>query len=107
MTEAWLLIDVQAIRLAADNPHSKARIQLPVLHELEQVSDPKSLLYDLLVAASEMHGRRRDRFKRDLSWRRQRVAELIDDFAPLRRLSSFSALEQEARRVVSELPAED
>ncbi len=107
MTEAWLLIDRQAICRAADNPASRADLSLPPLRRLEQESDPKELLHELLIAASEFTGRRRDKIRGELSWRRVRVAEYIDDFSPLRRLAAFTAFEEEARRVVEQLPEEE
>jgi hypothetical protein len=104
MTEAWLLLEADAIRQAADNPHSRARLELPALRRLETISDPKHLLHDLLLQASEKTGRRLAQFRSELSWRRVRVAELIRDFSPLARLSAFAAFSQETRRVVTELP---
>src|SRR5262249_45652798 len=87
MTEAWLLIDADAIRRAAGNSHSQAPLDLPPLRRLEQESDPKALLHELLIAASEKQGRRLGQFKQDLASRRARVAEFIADFSPLHVLS--------------------
>ena len=95
MTEAWLLIDEQAIRRAAGNPNGAIVLRLPNLQELEQIADPKHVLRDLLLNASEMSGRRREKLKRQMAWRAQRVADLIDNFAPLRELSAFRAFESE------------
>lgn len=95
MTEAWLLLDAQAIRTAADNPNGQVAISLPRLNDLEELPDPKDLLWSLLVIASELSGRRRDQFSRARFERRQRVAELIRDFSPLRRLSAFKLFEDD------------
>ena len=95
MTEAWLLIEEKAIRIAADNPNGQSPLSLPRINELESLHDPKSLLWDVLSRASEKTGRRRDQFWRQRFHRRQRVAELISDFSPLRRLSAFSAFESD------------
>lgn len=102
MTEAWLLIEERAIRTAAGNPNGEAAFQLPDLHNLEEIPDPKGILQELLVVACEMSGRRRDKFKRELAWRIQRVGELISDFARLRALPAFATFEQETKRVVRE-----
>jgi len=104
MTEAWLLIDAEAICKAADNPHCQAKIVLPSLRRLETLSDPKQELHELLERASEKKGRRLDQFRRDLSWRRVRVAELISDFAPLHQLSAFAQFAEETRQVIQQLP---
>lgn len=101
MTEAWLLIDEQAIRRAADNPNGAVALELPPLTTLEQLPDPKAMLRGLLVAASEKTGRRLDQFRRDLNHRVQRVAQLIGDFVPLRALSAFRAFERETVAVLT------
>lgn len=106
MSEAWLLIDADAIKRAADNPSSQANIDLPRLHELEQLPDPKQVLRKLLVEASELRGRRKDRFQRELAWRCQRVAELIQDFSGLFQLTAYAAFQQEMLQVVEKLLAE-
>ena len=103
MTETWLLIDTDAIRRAADNPHSQIAIDLPHPRELEEVTEPKKLLQQLLIDASEMRGRRRERFRRDLAWRCQRVSEFIDDFSSLLSLPSFALFHEETRLAIEAL----
>ncbi len=104
MTEAWLLIDAEAICKAADNPHCKAAIEIPQPRRLEALSDPKQLLHELLERASEKTGRRLDQFRRELTWRRVRGAELSGDFSPLNRLSAFAQFVEETRQAVQQLP---
>lgn len=103
MTEAWLLIDEKAIRRAADNPHGTVTLSLPRLQRLEDCHDPKDLLYRSLLIASEKRGRRRDQFRRDLPARIHRVADLIEDFSPLRQLPAFRSFEESTRRVVQSI----
>jgi len=100
MTEAWLLLEVDAIRRAADNPNGNAPITLPRLHDLESEPDPKQLLFSLLLIASEKTGRRLDRFRRDLAWRRARVADFTSDFSALLQLPAFAHFAAETKRVV-------
>lgn len=97
MTEAWLLIDEAAIKKAADNPNSSAKLTLPAPNRLEKLPDPKETLHELLIEACEFRGRRLEKFKVDseMARRRVRVAELIDDFSLLRQLSAFQRFEQE------------
>lgn len=94
MTEAWLLIDEQAIRFAADNPRSAVALDLPSPRSLERIADPKRVLRQALITASEKRGRRRHQFERDLSARVERVAMQIADFTPLRQLSAFQSFEE-------------
>jgi len=102
MMEAWLLLEIRAIRTAADNPNGTARLDLPRVQELESVPDPKRMLYDLLIAASEKTGRRLAHFRSpaNLAMRRIRVADLIADFSLLRQLPAFSYFAAETNRVV-------
>ncbi len=100
MTEAWLLFDEDAIRFASGNPNGKVRLGLPPLSSLESKPDPKQLLHEYLIAASELSGRRRKSF--DPKTKVHLVARSLDDFSPLRQLSAFRALEREVRRIVIE-----
>lgn len=103
MTEAWLLIEEKAIRRAADNPHGSESLPIPRLKKLEDLPDPKGLLHECLLTASETRGRRRDQFRRDLASRVYRVADLIEDFSPLYHLAAFRSFEEKARRVIEQI----
>jgi hypothetical protein len=102
MTEAWLLIDEGAIRRAADNPSGAVALTLPPRIQLERQPDPKAMLRNALEAASEKTGRRLGQFRRDLNFRVQRVADLINDFSPLRDLEAFVSFEKDTRSALSE-----
>lgn len=91
MLESWLLCSEEAIRIAADNPNGKNRLNLPEICRIENLIDPKVILFDALRVASELSGRRLTKFRVDQ--RRHRVAELIDDFSSLRLLGSFQQFE--------------
>ncbi len=93
MTEAWLLIDEMAIRSAAGNPNGTVALELPRAAQLESVPDPKEVLRRLLVEDSQLHGRRSRQFDRAAAV--QRVANLIEDFTPLRSLEAFQAFERD------------
>lgn len=102
MQEAWLLIDEQAIRRAADNPNGRQQLSLPPLKRLEDLPDPKKELRRLLEDASESTGRRLRSYQRRLSQKAYRVSQLINDFSPLRRLPAFQHLEREVREIAEE-----
>ena len=97
MQEAWLLFDEIAIRKASGNPNGKQLLQLPAINRIELLPDPKNILHDLLRQASGLTGRRLKDFP--VRERAQRVAELIDNFSPLRALPAFIALEAEIETV--------
>lgn len=95
MQEAWLLIDEQAIRRAADNPNGTEQLELPPLDMLERLPDPKAWLNDLLIRASGFGRRRKRRRRRFVPGRRAyRVAEQISTFEPLLQLSAFQELDR-------------
>ena len=87
MSEAWLLIDGDAIARAAD---SRATVEVPKLTKLEQIPDPKTLLGKLLdEAAGSPTGRRGKKFIASLTERRVNLASLIEDYSPLESLEAF------------------
>ena len=97
MTEAWLLINEPAIRLAAGNPNGTRPLNLPELSIIEQIQDPKVLLFDILQKASGLRGRRLKTF--NMAESRIRVTELIDEFSPLRELKAFQRLEEDISKL--------
>jgi len=103
MLEAWLLHDEAAIRQAAGNPCGKGPLNLPSAGTLESEHDPKATLHKALLSATAATGRRLKQKKRDLGQMRYRVAELIDDYGPLRELMAFKALEQDIRQCFASL----
>ena len=99
MQEAWLLIDEAALRRAAGNPNGTQPLDMPDVKKLERLADPKQLICDLLRQASELQGRRLERF----NWRSSahRVAEIIDDFSVLYKLAAFQRLAAAVEQVVT------
>ncbi len=100
MQEAWLLFDEAALRMAAGNPHGSAALELPRVTSLEDVPYPKEILHHLLREASGLSGRRKKNVP--VSAHTYRLAELIDDFSPLRILPAFQLLESDISRVVTD-----
>jgi len=100
MQEAWLLFDEKALRRAAGNPNGRTVLTLPDLDEIEQIPDPKELVHGMLRQASELPSRRLRRFNPAVAI--HRLAELIDDFSPLRGLPAFQALESDVRTLLVE-----
>ena len=95
MQEAWLLFDEPALRTAAGNPNGRTELALPLAGQVEGVADPKTLLHRCLREASELKGRRRGRFNVRVAT--HRLAELIQDYSPLRKLAAFRRLETDVR----------
>jgi len=93
MSEAWLLLSESAIRTAAGRPSGKNQLRLPKAELVEQVSDPKDVLFQALRDASGYSGRKLKNLREGRL--RHRVAELIEDPGILRKLSAFQRLEND------------
>jgi hypothetical protein len=100
MTEAWLLFDENAIRKAAGNPKGSVEIRLPAFNRLEDLPDPKRLLFSILTDASELSGRNKKRF--NPAKRRYLIADYIDDYKPLMALSAFKRLHEDINKFVAD-----
>jgi len=87
MTEAWLLADEAAIRLAAGNPHGQEDLHLPDIRKIEDLVDPKRVLHDVLTTASGLNARRRSRFPAQR--RVHLIPNYIDDYSRLDALPAF------------------
>jgi hypothetical protein len=100
MMEAWLLFDEIAVRRAAGRPSFQHPLAMPDRGRMEALADPKETLHRLLVEASGTSGRKRRRFP--VEERVHRLADLIEDYSPLRALPAFRELEQDLRTVLRE-----
>jgi hypothetical protein len=98
MQEAWLLIQESALRWASGNPNGQETLVLPKLKDLEELPDPKEVLYQLLRDASGLQGRRRKKFSVQTGARR--VVEFIGDFSPLLYLEAFRVLDSDLREKI-------
>ncbi len=99
MQEAWLIFDEMAIRQAANNRYGKMLLQLPPLSGIENRPDPKQDLHELLRIASGLGSRRLHKFSESRA--AQRISELTDNFAALRSVPAFAALEADIKRTVA------
>ncbi|MDZ4800972.1 MAG: hypothetical protein SGI92_22665 [Bryobacteraceae bacterium] len=101
MTESWLLFDERAIRSAAGNPNGTEPLNLPEVHRLELLPDPKALLSQLLKTASGLNSRRRSRLP--VHERVHRIPDYIDDFSTLLRLPSFQRLQADIQSAIENI----
>jgi hypothetical protein len=101
MQEAWLLHNEGALREAADRPSGTDPLDLPPADRWERLPNPKATLHNALRVASGATGRRAKKFK--LARAAYRLAELIDDWSPLRPLRAFTQLELDTRNALRNL----
>lgn len=102
MTEAWLLLNESAIRKAAGKPNSKINLCLPKLKNVEGVRDPKKLLQDVILIASNESGRRRQKIAGKFSSHRRNLLDQLDPEA-LEGLPSWQHTLQSIDRYVNQL----
>ena len=98
MLEAWFLTDLEAIFEAAGNPNGRRQLEIPVLQSLEAISDPKTLLYELLRDASGLSGRRRRKLQ--VNHAVHRIGQVKNEFGALRALVAFRQMEDELRQAI-------
>jgi hypothetical protein len=100
MTESWLLLDEALIREVAGNPRGSARLDLPSPARAESISDPKALLRDSLLAASETTGRRRKIVRARFGEQRRQLLERLDPDGPVREVPSWRRFVDDVRTAV-------
>ncbi len=76
-TEAWLLVDQDAIRMVAGRPAGKVALGLPSAGRVEELNDAKQSLKRALVTASELSGRRAERFRSHFSIKRRQLLQQL------------------------------
>ena len=74
---------------------------MPPPHRWEKLADPKRVLYDALRAANGAKGRRAKSFRPGRA--AHRLANLIDDWTPLRNLAAFGRLEADTTTALRQL----
>ena len=101
MTEAWLLADQQLIRQVAGRPNATDDLEIPALHGLESIPDPKAVLKVALDIASGTSGRHRKKFTKRFDSHRRLLIERLDRSGPVSQLPRWQALEADLDRVLS------
>lgn len=101
MQEAWLLHDEYALREAAGRPSGKEPLNLPPPSKWDVLPDPKHILHATLMVASGTTGRRAKKFNPGAA--AHRLADLVDNWAPLRKLTAFQRLETDTRTALVSL----
>jgi hypothetical protein len=99
--EAWLLLDDAAIRSVVGRPSSTAPLGLPRAGMVESVADPKKVLAEACIAASEASGRRLKDERRKFPVRRRVLLERLDIDGPVRGLSAWQELERDISNAVA------
>jgi hypothetical protein len=102
-TEAWLLLDEGAIRTVAGRPRGKYPLNLPRPREVEAVAKPKEKLKEVLIGASELTGRRLERFRRDFPNHRRLLLQRMPTGGLLSEVQSWIRLRDHLKQAVFSL----
>ncbi len=94
-TEAWLLVDQDAIRAVAGRPSGRVALGLPSAGRVEEQHDAKQALKRALVAASELTGRRADRFRSHFSMKRRQLLQQLVPGGALENVPSWRRFRDE------------
>ena len=101
-TEAWLLLDEQAIRDVVASK-GKQPLRLPKPNAIEGTRKPKEILQKALLAASETSGRRLKKEKNSFNHHRRMLLQRFDPFGAVRDLPSWQRLERDIQRALAQL----
>jgi hypothetical protein len=102
-TEAWLLLDENAIRTVAGRPNGRRPLDLPRPGEVEAVASPKEKLQMVLVEASEFSGRRLAKFRHDFSNHRRLLLQRMQTGGVMFEVQSWLRLREELEHAVLSL----
>lgn len=102
-TEAWILADKKELLRSTHSRLGENEIALPKPRDIEQISDPKSKLWQVLLEASQTTGRRRKRFRQDLKRIRYGLLENLDVEGPVSSVPSWQRLRRDVRRAMEDL----
>jgi len=102
-TEAWLLLDENAIRTVANKPGGQIPLNLPHPAHVEDVANPKERLKNSLAAASELSGRRYHRFISDFPKHRRLLLQRLPIAGPLQQVPAWLALKSAIKQAIEQL----
>lgn len=100
-TEAWVLMDEEAIRRVAGNPRGREPLDLPRPVRVENLTAPKETLENALVAASGFRGSRLRKFRRRFGRQRQILLEQLPVGGALDQVPAWRRLKDSVSELVA------
>lgn len=101
--EAWLLLDEEAIRSVAGRRYAKGDLKLFKPNEIERITHPKEQLKDVLLKASELTGRKLQRFKMDFAVHRRLLLQRLPVGEYLDQVPAWKRLCEDLKGIVRHL----
>ena len=98
MIESWLLTEEAAIRSAANNRNGNINLNLPPRQSIENLANPKDVLFQALRIASDLPPQRLKKFNEHSA--RSRITGFLDDFSGVRQLRSFLQFEDRLKEAI-------
>lgn len=106
-TEAWLLLDETAIRSIARKPNGRNNLNLPSPRSVEDVAHPKERLEATLRSATELQGRRLERFCSEFSLHRRLLLQRLPIGGSLMQVPSWVRLRTALEQAIANLQDAD
>lgn len=102
-TEAWLLLDEEAIQYVVKKSKGRMRLNLPSPKQVENIAKPKERLKELLARASGLKGRRLKNFNKKFPQHRRKLLENLDCSGPVSEVPAFKRLVDEIAQAIEKL----
>jgi hypothetical protein len=106
-TEAWLLLDTDAIRKVAGKLRGRQMLGLPSVFTVEATKNPKELLQNAIVIAGDETGRRLEKLKRDFPTHRQSLLQELSVNGPQRDIPSWQRMVEDMRLALEAMAQAD
>lgn len=102
-TEAWILLDEQAIRDVSGNQTGRVKLNLPSPKQVEKIANPKERLKEILVKASGRKGRRLKKFRQSFPEHRRLLLETLDCSGGISKVPSWQRLANDVSEAIQKL----
>ncbi len=106
-TEAWLLLDENAIRSVANRPRGRTPLDLPSPETVEGQANPKEILKNAIAVASETTGNRRDATNARFSQNRRILLQNLPVDGPIRHVPAWKRMYAELGRALDAIKGAD
>ncbi|HHQ4575230.1 TPA: hypothetical protein ACSPZW_001751 [Aeromonas hydrophila] len=100
MTEAWLLLDEEKLKISAGNAGYNKDLHLPSPITVEKIANPKDFLFNKLREVSELTGRKLERFNKDIYKCRRYLIENLSTDSKVNQVPSYQNLKNKLQEVI-------
>jgi hypothetical protein len=102
-TEAWILLDEQAIQDVSGKQTGRVKFNLPSPKQVEKIANPKERLKEILVKASGRKGRRLKKFRQSFPEHRRLLLETLDCSGAVSKVPSWQRLANDVSQAIQTL----